>query len=215
MLAAVLCTGDTSQYRPAALKAVTLNSIVYGIPEFYTVDVNMIDASTVKAAGLESTAIQTKDWPALQETAKKLYASDGGKISRIGYDPKMPDFFPLWAQINGAQVVKDDGTPNLNDPKAVEAVDFTLKLVADQGGWTNFKAFRDATDIFGDNNPLTTHKLGAMPMDSWYVNVLSGFLSKGLQLDSTMVTDLSGKPVSTLGGSTWVIPKGAKNPAAA
>jgi multiple sugar transport system substrate-binding protein len=206
---------DTSQYRPAALKSVTMGGVVYGIPEFETVTVNMIDTTSLKSAGATSADIQTADWPALEQTAKKLFAADGAKIGRIGFDTKIPDSFVLWAQINGAQIVKDDGSPNINDPKAVEALDYNLKLVGDQGGWNSYKAFRDSMDIFGDNNPLTAHKLGAMPMDSWYVNVLSGFLGKGLTLDSTMVTDRSGKPVSTLGGSAWAIPKGAKNGVAA
>lgn len=206
---------DTSQYRPAALQTVTLKNAVYGIPEFYVVTANLIDAKSVQQAGLQTSDIQTKDWPALEATATKLFVANGGKISRIGYDSKMPDSFPLWALVNGAQLIKSDGAPNLNDPKAVEALDFNLKLVNDQGGWTSFKAFRDTFDIFGAKNPLTANLLGAMPMENWYVNVLRGSLSKGLKLASTQVTDRQGAPVSTLGGSAWAIPKGAKNPVAA
>jgi multiple sugar transport system substrate-binding protein len=88
-------------------------------------------------------------------------------------------------------------------------------MVADQGGWNNFKAFRDSFDIFGAKNPISTHQLTAMPMDSWYVNVLSGFLGQGLTLDSTSVTDRSGQPTSLASGSAWAIPKGSKNPIAA
>lgn len=206
---------DTSQYRPAAMKAVTLNGKVYGIPEFYIVTVNLIGAKVLADAGLKNSDIQTKDWAALESTAQKLFTSSGSKVTRIGYDTKMPDDFPLWARINGAELVKDDGSPNLNDPKAVEALDFNLKMVKDQGGWTNFKSFRDTFDIFGAKNPLTVGSLGAMPMENWYVNVLRDSIGNGLKLDSTPVLDRSGKQVSTLGGSTWAIPKGAKNPVAA
>ena len=206
---------DTSQYRPAAMTSVTLKNVVYGIPEFYTVTVNLIDTTSLKEAGLSSADIQTKDWAALQATATKLYKANGSQIQRVGYDTKIPDSFPLWALANGAQLVKDDGAPNLNDPKAVEALDFNLKMVQAQGGWTNFKSWRDSFDIFGDQNPITSHRLGAMPMESFYVNVLAGFISKGTTLDSTLVTDKQGQPVSTLGGQAWAIPKGAKNPVAA
>jgi multiple sugar transport system substrate-binding protein len=206
---------DTSQYRPAALKSVTLKNVVYGIPEFYTVSVNLVDTTSLQQAGLTTADIQTKDWNALLTTATKMFKADGGKIEHVGYDSKIPDSFPLWALVNGAQIVKDDGSPNLNDPKAVEALDFNLKLVAAQGGWTNFKSWRDSFDIFGDQNPITAHKLSAFPMDSFYVNDLAGFLNKGTTLDSTSVTDRQGQPVSTIGGQAWVIPKGAKNPVAA
>jgi len=206
---------DTSQYRPAALQSVTLDNVVYGIPEFYVVQVNLIAENVLQQAGVKPAEIQTKDWAALEGTAKKLFQGSNGKVQRIGFDSKMPDSFPLWAQVNGAQIVKDDGSPNLNDPKAVEALDFNLKLVADQGGWNAFKSFRDSFDIFGAKNPLTVGQLGAMPMENWYVNVLRDSPANGLKLASTPVTDRQGRPVSTLGGSAWAIPKGAKNPAAA
>jgi multiple sugar transport system substrate-binding protein len=45
--------------------------------------------------------------------------------------------------------------------------------------------------------------------------VLLDSMGKGLQLDSTQFTDREGNPSSTVGGQAWVVPKGAKNPAAA
>ncbi|GAB3437269.1 extracellular solute-binding protein [Phycicoccus ginsengisoli] len=206
---------DTSQYRPAAMRSVTFKNTVYGIPEFYVVTVNLIDAKSLQQAGVDPSAIQTKDWGALEKTATKLYQHSGNKIQRVGYDPKLPDSFPLWALINGAQLVKDDGSPNLDDPKAVEALDYAVKLVKEQGGWTSFKAFRDSFDIFGDTNPLTKGTITAFPMENWYVNVLRDSIPAGLKLAATPVTDRSGNQVSTLGGSTWAIPKGAKNATAA
>jgi multiple sugar transport system substrate-binding protein len=206
---------NMKQYRIPGVKEVTYKNKVYGIPEFYTVTVNLIDTTSLTEAGLSSADIQTKDWAALQATATKLYKANGNQIQRVGYDTKIPDSFPLWALANSVQLVKDDGAPNLNDPKAVEALDFNLKMVQAQGGWTNFKSWRDSFDIFGDQNPITSHRLGAMPMESFYVNVLAGFLNKGTTLDSTLVTDKQGQPVSTIGGQAWAIPKGAKNPVAA
>jgi multiple sugar transport system substrate-binding protein len=43
---------DMSQYRPAAVKQVTVGGKVYGIPEFYSVRVMMINNQAVKEAGL-------------------------------------------------------------------------------------------------------------------------------------------------------------------
>jgi len=206
---------DTSAYREAAIDSLTLDGKLYGIPEFYVVQVNLIDAKTLKSKGIDPAKIQTKDWPALRSTAASLYESEGSKIKRVGFDPKLPDSFPLWALINGAQIVKDGGAPNLNDPKAVEALDYAMGLVKDQGGWTSFKAFRDSFDIFGEKNPLTTGTITAFPMENWYVNVLRDSIPAGLELAAQPITDREGNPVSTLGGSAWAIPKGAKNPTAA
>jgi multiple sugar transport system substrate-binding protein len=206
---------DTSQYREAAMRSVTLGGKVYGIPEFYVVTTNLVDATSLQDAGVPVDAIQTKDWQALKATSAKLFKKNGNKIARIGFDPKLPEYFPLWAAANGAAIVKDDGAPNLNDPKAVEALDFTVGLVKDQGGWTAFKSFRDAFDIFGEKNPLSAGAVAAFPMENWYVNVLRDFIGKGLKLDSTPFTDHDGNPVSMVGGSAWAIPKGAKNPTAA
>ncbi len=125
---------DTSQYREAAMASVTYKGKPYGIPEFYVVMSNLIDGNSLQRAGVTAAEIQTKDWPALEATAKKLFAAQGSKLQRIGYDPKLPEAFPLWAMANGAELVKPDGAPNLNDPKAVEALDFAAKLVAEDHG---------------------------------------------------------------------------------
>ena len=206
---------DTGQYREAAMKSVTLNNKIYGIPEFYVVTTNLIDTKSLKQAGVAVNDIQTKDWDALKATTAKLFKANGNKIQRIGFDPKLPEYFPLWATANGATIIKDDGAPNLNDPKAVEALTYAVGLVNDQGGWTKFKSFRDSFDIFGEKNPLSAGSVAAFPMENWYVNVLRDFLGQGLKLDSTPFTDREGKPISMIGGSAWAIPKGSKNANAA
>ena len=206
---------DTSQYRPAAMTTVTVEDKVYGIPEFYVVSANLIDSKSLVDAGVDPAAIQTKDWDALKKTTEQLFEADGKKIKRIGFDPKLPDTFPLWARANGAEIVKDDGAPNLDDPKAVEALQYTVGLVDAQGGWTTYKAFRDSFDIFGEENPLTKGTILAFPMENWYVNVLRDSIPAGLKLTATPFTDRQGQTISMLGGSAWAVPKGSKNPAAA
>jgi multiple sugar transport system substrate-binding protein len=202
---------DTTQYREAAMNEVKLKDKTYGIPEFYTVTANLISGKALKSAGVQTTDIQTTDWDKLEQTAKKLYKAKGSRPARIGYDPRMPDFFPLWAMNNGAELVKPGGEPNLNDPKAVEALSYAIKLVNDQGGWSNFKTFRDTFDIFGEKNQFTQDQLAVMPIENWYVNVLLDARKNGLELQSTPFTDRQGNPISTIGGSAWVVPKGAKN----
>ncbi|RKT76847.1 carbohydrate ABC transporter substrate-binding protein (CUT1 family) [Terracoccus luteus] len=206
---------DTSQYREAAMRSVTLGGKVYGIPEFYVVTTTLVDGKSLASAGMSSSDLATTDWASLKTASDKLYKASGGKIERIGFDPKLPEYFPLWATANGAQIIKEDGSPNLNDPKAVEALEFAISLVDDQGGWTSFKSFRDAFDIFGEKNPLSAGAVVAFPMENWYVNVLRDYIGSGLKLESVPFTDRQGKPVSMVGGSAWAIPKGSKNATAA
>lgn len=208
-------TIDTSQYREAAMRSVTLDGKLYGIPEFYIVTTTLVDGASLASAGMSLDDLQTKDWNALKASSAKLFKKSGNKIERIGFDPKLPEMFPLWATANGATLIKEDGSPNLNDPKAVEALDFAVGLVDDQGGWTSFKSFRDAYDIFGEKNPLSAGSVVAFPMENWYVNVLRDFVGSGLKLQSAPFTDHDGKPVSMVGGSAWAIPKGSQNEAAA
>ena len=73
-----------------------------------------------------------------------------GKLERIGFDPKVPEFFILWAKANGADLLSADGKhAHVNDPKVIEALTFTKSLIDEQGGWSRFKSFRDTWDFFG------------------------------------------------------------------
>ena len=204
----------TSIYRPAALREVTIDGRLYGIPEFYDTRNILMSGETLRNAGLTAADLDTTDWNKLHTNAAKLYKAGGGKISRIGFDPKLPEFLPLWAKANGAELINADGSPNLADPSVVEALTYALSLIGEQGGWSKFKAFRDTWDLFGAGNEFKKEQAGAFPWEGWYVNVLVQATPK-LELDSVPFTDRQGKPISFSNGSAWCLPKGAKNPAAA
>ncbi len=205
---------DTGQYREPAMKQVTVEDKVYGIPEFYNTRNILINGKALREAGMSPQDLATTDWDKLHTNAAKLYQAKGSKISRIGFDPKLPEFLPLWAKGNGADLVNSDGSPNLDDPKVVEALTFAYSLIQEQGGWSKFKAFRDTWDIFGSGNEFVKNQAVAFPWEGWYVNVLVQS-SPNLDLQSIQFTDRQGKPASFCDGSAWVLPKGAKNTKAA
>jgi multiple sugar transport system substrate-binding protein len=205
---------DMTQFRPAAQDEVKYDGKIYGIPEFYTVQAILVDAKVLKGADVQASDLDTSDWGALETVAKKLYASKDGKPTRIGFDPKLPEFLPLWAQANGTSLVNPDGSPKLDDPKVAEALEYAVRLVDDQGGWAKFKAFRDTWDFFGSKNQVASDQVGAWPMENWYVNVLVD-TSPDVDLTAVPFKDKQGKPISMLGGSAWVIPTGSRNPALA
>ena len=100
---------DMSQYRTPAVDAVTVDGAVYGIPEFYDSRIILVNDSVVEDAGLTSADIDTSDWDKLAQVNEQLLQKDGDTPSRIGFDPKLPEFLPLWAKANGADIVSADG----------------------------------------------------------------------------------------------------------
>ena len=206
---------DLSQYRKTALDQVTINGQVYGIPEFYNVIALILSDKAFADAGLSPSNFTTSDWSKLSQFNDQLTRTRNGKLTRIGFDPKLPEFFPLWVRANGSQLLSDDGrTAMLNTPAAVEALSYTLGLHQVAGGRQNFTAFRDTWNFFGADNELVADQLAAFPMEQWYFNVLAE-VSPDLKITVKAFTDRQGKPITYATGNTWAIPRGAKNPEAA
>ena len=119
---------------------------------------------------------------------------------------------PLSAKANGVELLSEDGlTARLDDPKAIEALEDTVGLIEDQGGWNRFKAFRDTWDSFGAKNQVASDQIGFWPMESWYYNVLSE-TSPQAKVTARPFTDRPGNTITFLTGNAWAIPRGSKNP---
>ncbi|SDM26351.1 ABC transporter substrate-binding protein [Allokutzneria albata] len=194
---------DLKQYRAPALAEVTLDGKLYGLPEFYNNRVLMTNASA---------AVNVSDRAGLERTVVELTKRAGdGKLARIGFDPKIPEFLPLWARANGVKMLSDDGKKaNLDDPKLVEVLEYTVGLLDKQGGWGAVKAFRDSFNFFGEKNPFSLDQLAAFPMEDWYLNVLAN-MSPNMALGVTAFTDAQGRPIDWVTGSAWAIPAASKN----
>ncbi|MCG5467149.1 extracellular solute-binding protein [Micromonospora sp. LAH09] len=206
---------DLEQYRPAARAQVTLDDTVYGIPEFSTVRVVYLNEGLLKQAGLTADQVNLADWAALPQLNAKLAEVSGGRLSRIGIDPKVPEFLPMWAKANGADMLSADGrTAKLDDPRVVEALTTGVNLIQQQGGWGKFKSFRDTFDFFGAQNPLTQKQIVAWPMEEWFLNQAAKN-SPNAELVVKPFVDRQGKPLTQSAGQAWVVTKGAKNPDAA
>jgi len=206
---------STKQYRIPGLNEVTYKGQIYGIPEFYDVRTILVDNNVLDQAGVKLSGLDTSNWPRLLATAKKLVKIENGKVTRIGFDPKIPEFFPLWAKANGVDILSKDGLhPHLNDPRAVAALQFAVSLINAQGGWDKFKSFRDTWDFFGSNNEIAANQVGAFPMEQWYYNVLAGSSPK-VKITALQFRNKKRQPINYETGSAWAIPKGSKNPQAA
>lgn len=136
---------DTGMFVESALAQVTLDDQVYGIPEFNVVQVTMANADLLEGAGLSLSDVDGSDWEAMSAANEALMKKEGGKLSVIGVDSKLPEFFPLWAKANGVDLISADGkTAQLDDPKAVEALEWAVGIYDAQGGFGDVKALRDS-----------------------------------------------------------------------
>ncbi|SFW86032.1 extracellular solute-binding protein [Amycolatopsis australiensis] len=201
---------DVGQYRPAALQEVTLDGKVYGLPEFYDNRVLLVNDAAVEAGGLRPGDVDPADRDKLATAARTLTArAANGGLSRIGFDPKIPEFLPLWARAAGVQMLSEDGrTAHLDDPRLVGVLEYTKSLIDAQGGWGSVKAFRDSFDFFGEKNPFKQGQLASTLMDDWYLNVLANY-SPDVRVSAAPFTDTAGKPIDWVTGSAWVIPAGS------
>jgi multiple sugar transport system substrate-binding protein len=206
---------NMKQYRQAAVNEVTYKNQVYGIPEFYDVRTILIDNDVLDATHTPIGWLNPAKPAQLLAAAKKMVKIENGKVTRIGFDPKMPEFFPLWAKAYGVDILSKDGLhAHLNDPRAVKALAYTMSLINAQGGWDRFKSFRDTWDFFGSANQVAKDQVGAWPMEQWYYNVLAGSSPK-VHITALQFRNLKGQPINYETGSAWAIPKGAHNTAAA
>src|SRR5690606_958159 len=206
---------DTSMFREPALDQVTFDGSVYGIPEFNSVQITQANQKLLDAAGLTLDDVNGSNWEAISAANEAMHKNDGGKLSVIGFDSKLPEFLPLWAKANGADLLSEDGrTAQLDDPKVLEALEWAVSIYDAQGGFGAVKAYRDSADFFGEGNQFATNVLGAMPMEQWYVNVLND-VSPDAPMAFDTVRDLEGETIAYASGSAWAIPKGSPNPEAA
>jgi multiple sugar transport system substrate-binding protein len=206
---------DMDQFRESAVSQVTLDGEVYGIPEFNQVQVTMANADLLAAAGVTIEDVNGSDREAMSEANRALTKSDGGTLSVIGVDSKLPEFLPLWVAASGGEILSEDGrTAMLDSQEAIDSLTWAVGIYEDQGGFSAVKAFRDSADFFGEGNQFATNTLGAMPMEQWYINVLNE-VSPDAPLAFDTVRTTEGDPIAFAGGSAWAIPSGTQNAAAA
>src|SRR5215218_6440161 len=115
----------------------------YGIPFETDVRVLFWNKQLFEAAGLDPNKPPTT-WDELWEYADKLdVKNDDGTYKRIAFFPLWnAGFNPFWAYLNGAPLINPDGTPAINSPEAVEAVEWIKKWVDRYGGWQALQDFK-------------------------------------------------------------------------
>ncbi|HET9127289.1 MAG TPA: extracellular solute-binding protein [Propionibacteriaceae bacterium] len=201
-------------YYPAAIKDVTYNGHVYGVPQFFQASIIIGNKSVMGPAGVTMADLDTSKPDQLIQVAKKMTKQSGGKPTQLGFSPDLPGSSALWLAVFGGKPNDSNGKPTLDDPKNVEALTWMKSIMDAQGGYAKVKSFMDTFDTFGDKNEYVQNQAGAMTWAQWYINVLSS-TKDNVKLQATTIKDTSGSVIGFAGGTAFAIPKASKNPSAA
>lgn len=166
-------------YYEGTLAQVTIDGQIYAAPEFLTTQNWFINQSAWSDAGLDPAAFNFGDWDALRSANEQLLQADGS-VTRIGIDPKLPEFLPLWAKANGVDLISADGqTAQFDQPEVAEALQFAVDLINAHGGRDLFLDFRLTFNPFGVTNQWATDKVAAQPYEQFFYNSLLGLTTEG------------------------------------
>jgi len=204
---------DTRWY-PFVVDDVRYQDKVWAVPQFYQPPAILLNKRVMDAAGVTDDQIDTSKPDALISAVSAMYQESGGVPTTLGLDPVATGQAGLWVLAMGGKLTDDQGRPTLDDPANTAGLDLLKQITDAQGGFAKVKSFTDAFDTFGDANQFVTDQVGAQVDAQWYPNVLSPYLDQ-VQLGAVPFKDKDGKPFSVTSGQAFVVPQGAKNPAAA
>jgi multiple sugar transport system substrate-binding protein len=198
----------------SVVEDVTYDDKIYAVPQFYQPPAILVNTRLVEAAGLAPEDIDTSDHEGLIANVTKLYKESGGNPATLGLAPDLPGQAGLWFLGNGGSIMDDEGKPTLDDPKNVETLEFLKELTDAQGGYAKVKSFIDTFDQFGAENQFVKDQVASGVYAQWYPNVLAS-TQANITLNAVPFKDQDGNPFTVASGTAFVVPKGAKNPAAA
>ncbi len=202
------------QFYPSAIKDVSYNGAVYGVPQFFQASALLANKRVMAKAGVTAAELDTSKPDQVLAAAKKMYAASGGNPSVLGFDPDVPGSTNIWFTVFGGHAYNDDGSPDLANPKNLDALNWLKALMDAQGGYAKVKSFKDTMDVFGDGNQYVKDQVGVQTWAQWYPNVLAATANK-VSVEAIPIKDYQGKNVAMAEGTAFAIPKAAKNPSAA
>lgn len=203
----------SEQWYQSVVDDVTLDGAIWAVPQFYQPPAILVNLKVLDEAGLTPEDIDTSDPDRLIAAVEKMYQEDGGVPSRLGFDPVSTGAAELWVLGQGGQLADENGAPTLDDPSNVAGIELLKRINDAQGGFAKVKSFTDSFDTFGENNQFVANQVGSQINAQWYPNVLSPYVDK-IDIQAVPFKNADGEPFSVAGGTSFVIPVGAKNPSA-
>ena len=199
---------------PFVVDDVRYDDAIWAVPQFYQPPAIILNKRVMDQAGVTTEEIDTSNPDALLGAIAKMYQESGGVPTRLGFDPVSTGQSSLWILGMGGQLIDDKGAPTLDDPGNVAGIEMLQQINDAQGGYAAVKSLTDKFDSFGDDNQFVTDQVGAQVNAQWYPNVLSTYVDE-IEIEAVPFKNSDGEPFSVTGGQAFVIPAGAKNPAAA
>lgn len=204
----------SEHYYSHVIDEVTYDGSVWAVPQFYQPAAIMLNMRVLEAAGVTKEEFDTSKPEVLLAAVKKLYKETDGNASTLGFDPRMTGQAAFWMLAFGGALMDSDGKPTLDDPNNVKAIEYIKELMDAQGGFAEVKSFIDTFDFFGGGNQFATDQVAAQVIEQWYVNVVAG-TRDDVEISAVPMRDRDGNPIAFASGTAFVVPKAAKNPAAA
>ncbi|MFN3949628.1 ABC transporter substrate-binding protein [Microbacterium sp.] len=204
----------TARWYQNVVDDVTYEDAVYAVSQFYQPPAILLNMDVLNKAGVTPDAFDTSDMDGLIAAVEKIYQGSGSTPTRLGLDPVATGQGGLWVLGMGGRLTDAEGKPTLDDPANAAGIDALNRITDAQGGYAAVKSFTDSFDTFGDANQFVQNQVGAQVANQWYPNVLSASRDE-ISLQAVPFRDAEGQPFSLASGTAFVIPAGAKNPAAA
>lgn len=219
------------QYYPAAWNEAIYDGKQYGIPIgaddrvlYYNQEVFEERASELRKAGLDPTR-PPRTWSETLAYSKVLteFNSDGS-VKRAGFIPNEGNsWLYLYAFQNNAEFMSADGRNcTLNNPAAIEALEFMRAGYEVLGGYENALKFKSGLRA-GENDPFATGQIAMVINGDWKIADYARYSPKARFLNAPAPVpddryyrrgrfeNENHQFVTWSGGFAYAIPRGARN----
>jgi multiple sugar transport system substrate-binding protein len=201
---------NLSDFAPSAVEQSKYKGKLYGIPEFAHVELLYINLDALKDAKVDLASVDPGDWNKMTDLAKTLAKTEGGKLTRIGWEQKLQDGgrWYMWAKANGIDAMSADGLKaNFNNAQFIDVLKFAKASADAQGGDLARVAFDQAENFFSAQNYLLTGQAAMRNFESWLIGTLK--TKKDANITAMVPRKKGSKDgISETTGSTYAIPKG-------
>lgn len=197
------------EFLPGAIEDVEWGGKLYGVPLDTNALLIIYNVEHFEEAGVEKPS-ETWTFSDFEEAARKLSATPDRKAIAI---PTSTWHTYGWIRANGGEVVEvqadGSGSFKLADPRVVEAVDFLARLIQKGYAYPPIGAAGDRTDAFAllRSGAASMHASGSWDLAALEREGLGDKFEVAVMPRGTTGATQG----STMGGSSFFVPKGSKN----
>jgi multiple sugar transport system substrate-binding protein len=202
-----------TDFRDAAVRQLTIDGKVYGLPEYFWVTNWLLDNDLFAKAGLKASSWKAGNWDVIRAAAQSLRRRTK---ARIGLDPRVWDtggVFPLWVAAAGGRMLSDDGKKSLlGTPQVSQALSLVKTLVDAEGGPDGIRSGLGKNGVSGDM--FSGDIEGAFPASQTYLARLA-VLAPKTRFTASSFAARNGKPITYEEGNALAVLANSDNKDAA